>query len=167
MELKRLVSDFVERSRRDLRAQLESGYGLDPDETDEIVDRALFKVYGPALALADKLCSGRTVLFIEKEGCPVCRAAAPELERFLRDHPDFACLRIEYSTPEGLLYHILYAGESGKLPLVAVISDGILMKLLTGDIRELLDERSIKACENLCEVRAPKVYNSDGRGRGS
>lgn len=155
MELERLIRDFLVRSRRDLRAQLEAKYGLDPDEIDEILDRMIHRVYGPALSLAESLKHGRVALFIEREGCPVCRDAAPEFERFLEDHPDFSCIRLEYSKPEGLIYHILHQEESGRLPLVALISDGTVMMLETGGARAFEEYERSEKCEGLCEVRAP------------
>lgn len=162
MELERLIREFLVRSRRALRAQLEAKYGLDPNEIDEILDRMVRRVYGPALTLAERLKHGRVALFIEREGCPVCRDAAPELERFLKEHPDFRCTRLEYSTPEGLIYHILHQEESGRLPLVALISDGRVIMLETGGARAFADYERSEKCEGLCEVRAPG--RSGGQG---
>lgn len=155
MELERLIRDFLVRSRRDLRAQLEAKYGLDPDEIDEILDRMIHRVYGPALSLAESLKHGRVALFIEREGCQVCRDAAPEFEHFLKDHPDFSCVRLEYSKPEGLIYHILHQEESGRLPLVALISNGTVLVLETGGARAFEEYERSEKCEGLCEVRAP------------
>ncbi|MCQ8903808.1 MAG: hypothetical protein NQU42_06940 [Methanothrix sp.] len=162
MELERLIRDFLVRSRRDLRAQLEAKYGLDPDEIDEMLDRMIHRVYGPALSLAESLKHGRVALFVEREGCSVCRDTTPELERFLKDHPDFSCIKLEYSKPEGLIYHILHQEESGRLPLVALISDGTVMMLETGSARAFAEYERAAKCEGVCEVRAPGKSDCHG-----
>jgi hypothetical protein len=91
--------------------------------------------YGPAITFADQIgdCVSPSVLFIWKEDCQICKRIWPILEESLRDRPYVRLWKINYADPAGLLYHILHSGD-GLLPLIAIIKNGQVVLLKTGEV---------------------------------
>ena len=72
------------------------------------------------------------LLFIGRKDCTICQRSQPYLEKFLLDHKDLEGVLLDYSLPEGLLYHIILQHEEGMLPLIAMIFRGSIRMIFTG-----------------------------------
>jgi hypothetical protein len=72
-----------------------------------------------------------SILFIGQENCTICRRCRPELETFLMRHKDMQFFKIDYSEPEGLLYHMIHPGDRGLLPMIALIFEGCIRMVYT------------------------------------
>lgn len=117
------------------REELAGKYGVPEDELSEVVESFLRDTYGPALKLVETMCSKELplVLFVGRKGCAICERSQPELERFLKGHEDIELLKLDYSQPEGLLYHMIHQEETGMLPLIAMIFRGCIGMIFTGE----------------------------------
>lgn len=134
MELGSRIQEFLVSRRRKLRTELESRYGVPPEEMDGVVDRVIDQTYGKAIALAEEICCMKqpVLLFIWQRGCPICRDSEPEFARFSESHPEILPIILDYSKSEGLIYHIFNQEEEGMLPLISMISNGELKMMSTG-----------------------------------
>lgn len=134
MELGSRIREFLVSRRRKLRAELESRYGVPPEEMDGLVDRVIDQTYRKALALAEEIsCMKRPVLlFIWQSACPICRDSHPEFAQFSENHPEILPISLDYSKAEGLIYHILNQEDDGMLPLISLISNGELKMMSIG-----------------------------------
>jgi hypothetical protein len=135
MDLMSLVQASVDGQRSRLEKSLAQKYGVPEEEISEIVSGYLRDAYGPALEVARSISrsEGPVVLFIGKEGCAICQRSSPELNRFLERHCEVTLVKLDYSEPSGLLYHAIYTGKDGMLPLIALICGGHVTKLFTGE----------------------------------
>ena len=73
------------------------------------------------------------LLFIWRKGCAICQKSKPELEKFIQAHSDIDLVTVEYSDPEGLLYHMINQEENGMLPMIAMIFQGNIKMVFTGE----------------------------------
>ena len=48
-------------------------------------------------------------------------------------HNDVQFLKIDYSEPEGLLYHMIQPGDKGLLPMIALTFEGGIRMVYTGE----------------------------------
>lgn len=135
MDLMGLVQAFLEAQRSRLKSELAAKYGVPEDELSDNVSSFLKKAYGPAEELVGSLCRCKhtVVLFIGRKGCAICQRSQPELESFLKRHGDVRLVKLDYSDPRGLLYHILHQEKTGMLPLIAMISEGQVKMIFTGE----------------------------------
>jgi hypothetical protein len=136
-----LMRDFMVRKEEQLGEELGEKYGVPPEEVADVVLSFLKDAYGPAMALMEELAakSGPLLLFIGKKDCAVCSRCKPIIEDFLLEHPELEMVAIDYSQPQGLLYHIIVNQESGMLPLIAFILQGQLRLSFTGECSALSD----------------------------
>ena len=109
-----------------------------PGSTEEVagvVESFLEDTYGPAKRLAEVFAAKNEtmLLFIGKKDCNVCRRCEPILEDFLKNHKDLELANLDYSQPEGLLYHMIHDQDRGMLPLIAFIFRGKIMMVFTGE----------------------------------
>ncbi|MBN1322859.1 MAG: hypothetical protein JW986_02505 [Methanotrichaceae archaeon] len=156
MELLNKVQEYLEVQQEKLQGELAAKYALPQDEADELriaVTRYLDKTYGPAIDLARYICGrkGTVVLFIGREGCEICHDSQFGLDRFISEHGDVELVKVSYSDPAGLLYHLIHGDEGGLLPLIAMIRTGHLNMTFTG-VR-LLPEVYEKYYSSLSPVR--------------
>jgi hypothetical protein len=49
------------------------------------------------------------------------------------DHKDLEFVNLDYSLPEGLLYHMIQQKDNGMLPLIAMIFQGSIKMIFTGE----------------------------------
>jgi len=136
-----LMRDFMARKEEKLSEELGEKYGVPPEEVADVVLSFLKDSYGPAMELLEELAakSGRLLLFIGKKDCAVCSRCKPIIEVFLSGHPELEMVAVDYSQPEGLLYHIIVNQGSGMLPLIAFILKGQLRLSFTGECSALSD----------------------------
>ena len=73
------------------------------------------------------------LLFIGRKDCNICRRSEPILESFLSRHKDLELVKLDYSQPSGLLYHMIHSQENGMLPLIAFIFRGAIRMIFTGE----------------------------------
>ena len=135
MDLMSLVQESMEDRNSRLKKALSAKYGVPEGELEETVSGYLRDTYGPALEVAKSISEseGPVVLFIGKEGCAICQRSRPELDRFLQRHCEVKLVKLDYSHPSGLLYHVIHREERGMLPLIAMICGGCVTKLFTGE----------------------------------
>ncbi len=135
MDLKSHVQDYFSSKLQRLSADLASKHGMTRDEAEDVVRDFLKETYGPAERLVQELSQEENpvVLFIGKADCVVCQRSMPALLKFLRKHTELKLISIDYSDPWGLLYHILYDGEKGPLPMIAMIYKGSVKAVVTGE----------------------------------
>ena len=74
------------------------------------------------------------LLFIGRKDCAICRRSEPILESFLSSHKDLELVKLDYSQPSGLLYHMIHGRENGMLPLIAFIFQGAIRMIVTGRV---------------------------------
>ncbi len=118
-----------------LRKELAQKYGVPEDEVTGVVDSFLKDTYGPAQKMAEDISikANPVLLFIGKKECQICQRSLPDLERFLMAHQDLEPVKLDYSQPEGLLYHIIQQQDKGMLPLIAMIFQGRIRMIFTGE----------------------------------
>jgi hypothetical protein len=135
MDLMARVQGFISMKQEKLALELAEKYGVPEDEVSEVVESFLNDTYGPALRLAyDIHVRERTVLlFISRKDCVICKRCRPDFERFLVDHTDLEPVIIDYTQAEGLLYHMIQQQEKGMLPLIAMIVQGDIKMIFTGE----------------------------------
>ena len=135
MDLIHLMQGFMAAKQEQLSEELAEKYGVPVDEVAGVVECFLKDTYGPAKKLAEAIqCKERPVLlFIGKKDCTICQKSQPNLEKFLMDHEDLEGVLLDYSHPEGLLYHIILQQEKGMLPLIAMIFRGSIRMVFAGE----------------------------------
>jgi len=135
MDLIARVQGFMTMQQEQLSEELAMKYGVPEDEVAVIVDSFLKDTYGPALkeakAISDK--ENPVLLFIGRKECTICQRSQPDLERFLQDHRELELVKLDYSQPEGLLYHMIHQQDKGTLPLITMIFRGRMRMIFTGD----------------------------------
>jgi hypothetical protein len=135
MNLLKLTSEFMARKQDQLSRELGEKYDIPPEEVAGVVQSFLDDSYEPALRLAEKLTgkSGVLLLFIGKTDCRVCERCKPILRDFLSRHEEIEVAKLDYTEPEGLLYHIINSNEGGRLPMIAFIIQGEIRMVFTGE----------------------------------
>jgi len=131
LDLISLAEDFIAAKQEEIGLELAEKYLLSSDEVSEIVSTFLEDSYGPAMALAEEIGrrEGLVLLYIGRKDCTICQRCMPVLERFIIEHREIEPLILDYSQPQGLLYHLVHREDRGMLPLIAFISQGkIIMK---------------------------------------
>ena len=134
-----LMQDFMAKKEEQLSEELGGKYGVPPEEVAEVVRSFLKDSYEPAIGMMEQLAakSGSMLLFVGKKDCAVCCRCKPIIEDFLSRHEELEMVALDYSQPEGLLYHILVRQSTGMLPLIAFIVDGQLRLSFTGECSAL------------------------------
>ena len=135
MELMGCVKDYLTKELRRFTEELAEKYGVPAHEIEGDVSEFLEDKYGPAKRLAVMIfrTNQPSILFIGQENCTICRRCRPELETFLMRHKDMQFFKIDYSEPEGLLYHMTQPGDGGLLPMIALIFEGSIRMVYTGE----------------------------------
>lgn len=135
MDLMDRVEGFMASKLKSLRGELAEKYGVPENEVEDIVSGFLKDTYGPALdkALAISRKDRPVLLFIGRKDCAICQRSKPELERFLSAHSDLELVGVDYSDPEGLLYHMIDQKQKGLLPMIAMIFRGSIKMMFTGE----------------------------------
>ena len=135
MNLKAQVQGFMAKKEVQLSDELAEKYGVPPEEVAGVVNSFLKDTYGPAIRLAQDIDGkeGVVLLFIGRKDCNICRRSEPILESFLSCHKDLELVKLDYSQPSGLLYHIIHSQENGMLPLIAFIFQGAIRMIFTGE----------------------------------
>lgn len=135
MNLMICVQGFITSELKRLSEELSEKYGVPEVELSDVVDSFLKDAYGPALDKARVICSNENpvALFIGRKDCAICRISQPQLELFLADHEDVELVKLDYSQPEGLLYHMINPQREGMLPLIALIDKGCIKIVFTGE----------------------------------
>ena len=135
MDLKAQVQGFMAKKQVQLSDELGKKYGVPPEEVAGVVESFLADTYGPAISLAQAIVGkeGAVLLFIGRKDCAICRRSEPILESFLSSHKDLELVKLDYSQPSGLIYHMIHNGEKGMLPLIAFIFQGAIRMIFTGE----------------------------------
>ncbi len=134
MDLMDRVDGFMAPKLKQLSEELAEKYGVPESEVGDVVSGFLKDTYGPALNLAKDI-SGKdrpVLLFIMRKDCAICQRSKPELEKFLKAHSELDLTEIDYSDPEGPLYHMIHQEEKGMLPMIAMIFRGDIKMIFTG-----------------------------------
>jgi hypothetical protein len=130
MDLMSRVQDFMASQLERLSGELAEKYGVTEEELSDDVATFLRETYGPALEAATAICS-------REQRCQ------PELDRFLQDHEELDLVKLDYAKPEGLLYHLIQHEAKGMLPMIAMIFEGGIRKVFTG---ECLQPEAFERC---------------------
>jgi hypothetical protein len=135
MDLKAQVQGFMARKEEQLSDELAEKYGVPLAEVSDVVNSFLTDTYGPAMRQAQAIdCMGKIVLlFIGRKDCNICMRSEPILESFHSRHTDLQLVKLDYSQPSGLLYHMIHSEMNGMLPLIAFILNGAIKKIFTGE----------------------------------
>jgi hypothetical protein len=135
MDLKSQVQGFMAKSREKLGDELAEKYGVPLEEVAGVVNSFLEDTYGPAIrqSLAIDSREGVVLLFIGRKDCTICQRSEPILESVLSRHKDLELVKLDYSQPSGLLYHVIHGQENGQLPLIAFIFRGTIRMIFTGE----------------------------------
>ena len=130
-----LAEDFIAVKQEEMSRDLAEKYLLSSDEVSEIVSSFLDDSYGSAMARAEEIAKreGLVLLFIGRKDCSICQRCLPVLEDFVAEHKDLEPVILEYSRPEGLLYHLIHRAKQGMLPLIAFIFRGKIMMKTCGE----------------------------------
>jgi thiol-disulfide isomerase/thioredoxin len=134
MDLMARAKWFMDSKLKSFSAELAEKYGVSMSEVEDTVSKFLAETYGPALNMAEAISrkDKPVLLFIWRKGCSICKNSKPELENFVKAHSDLDLATVEYSDPEGLLYHIINQEENGLLPMIAMIFKGKIRMIFTG-----------------------------------
>jgi hypothetical protein len=135
MNLMGCARGFMISEIKRLNEELSEKYSVPESELSDVVDRFLKDTYVQALDEAKSICGKENpvVLFIGRKDCAICQKSLPQLELFLADHKDLELVKLDYSQPEGLLYHMIYRQKEGKLPLIAFINKCHIDMIFTGE----------------------------------
>ncbi len=135
MDLMSRVQGFMAFKVKQYSEELAEKYGVPEEEVSDIVSDFLKDSYGPAVEMAESISRRErpVMLFIGREGCAICQRSKPELDLFLQNHNDLEPVLLDYSNPEGLLYHMIQQGETGLLPMIAMIHQGGIRMVFTGE----------------------------------
>ncbi|MFB3764666.1 MAG: TlpA family protein disulfide reductase [Methanotrichaceae archaeon] len=134
MDLMDRAKGFMNSKLKSSSVKLAERYGVPVNEVEDTVSEFLANTYGPALNMAESI-SGKdrpVLLFIWRKGCGICQKSKPELEKFIQAHSDLDLVVVDYSDPEGVLYHIINQEENGMLPMIAMIFRGNIKMIFTG-----------------------------------
>lgn len=134
-DLVSLAEDFIAIKQESLSRELAEKYLVTKDEVSDVVDSFLRDTYGPALNLAESIQRKKqaVLLFIGKKDCAICQRCRPVLEEFIGEHKDLDPVILDYSQPEGLLYHLIHREDQGMLPLIAFIFQGKIIMNTCGE----------------------------------
>jgi len=134
MNLIVLVQGFRAAKHEQLCEELAEKYGVPVDEVAEVVESFLKDTYGPAEKLAEVIQSKErpVLLFIGRKDCIICQRSQPYLEKFLRYRKDLEGVLLDYSLPEGLIYHIILPQGERMLPMIAMIFQGSIRMIFKG-----------------------------------
>lgn len=134
MDLMDHQKGFMNSKLKDFSAELAEKYGVPESEVEDIVSEFLENTYGPALKLAEAISKKDVpvLLFIWRKGCSICQKSKPELDKFIQAHSDIDLITVNYSDPEGLLYHIINQEKNGMLPMIAMVFQGKIKMIFTG-----------------------------------
>lgn len=165
MDLMSRVQGFMAFKLKRHSEELAKKYGVPEEEVSYIVSDFLKDTYRPAMEVAESISRrGRPVmLFIGREGCDICQRSKPELDLFLQNHNDLELVLLDYSKPEGLLYHMIQQGETGLLPMIAMIHQGCIRMIFTGKcVHPEVYERYY---EGLKSQAQPEQYNQNSAAK--
>ncbi|MFA6372365.1 MAG: hypothetical protein WCW68_07055 [Methanothrix sp.] len=139
MNLKTQVQGFMAKKEVQLSDELAKKYGVPLEEVADVVNSFLKDTYGPAIRQAQAIdhMVGMVLLFIGRKDCNICKRSEPILESFLSHHKDLELVKLDYSQPSGLLYHMIHNQEKGMLPLIAFICQGDVRMIFTGECLHL------------------------------
>ncbi len=128
------VQGFMAFKLKQHSEELAEKYGVPEEEVFDVVSEFLKDTYGPAVKTAESISRREqpVMLFIGRGGCTICQKSKPELDLFLQNHRDMEQVLLDYSNPEGLLYHMIQQGEAGLLPMIAMIHKGCIRMIFTG-----------------------------------
>ncbi len=135
MDLKAQVRGFMAKKEKELCDELAEKYGVPLEEVSGVVESFLKDTYGPAINQAwtiDRM-GEMVLLFIGRKDCNICKRSEPILESFVSHHTDLELVKLDYSQPSGLLYHMIHNQENGMLPLIAFIFNGAIRMIFTGE----------------------------------
>jgi len=134
MDLMARVQEFMTLKKERLGKELAEKYGVSENEVAGPVDSFLKDSYGPALEAARVISSKENpvLLFIGKKECTICREASRSGALPGR-HRDLELVKLDYSQPGGLLYHLIQQQDKGLLPLIAMIFQGRIRMIFTGE----------------------------------
>lgn len=157
MDLMSRVQEFMASQLKRLSEELAEKYGVPQEELCDEVTSFLMATYGPAQEAATAICNRErpAILFIGRKDCAICQRCQPELERFLQDHEELDLVKLDYSQPEGLLYHMIQHEENGMLPLIAMIFRGCIGAVFTG---ECVQPEVYERCYRDLRPKAAKIY---------
>ncbi len=135
MDLISLAQEFLATRQEEMKRELAAKYLLSEDEASDIVTSFLQDSYGPAFALGEEIAGreGLVLLFIGRKDCAICQRCQPILNEFVTEHKDIEPVILDYSQPEGLLYHLIHREAQGMLPLIAFIFRGKIMMKTCGE----------------------------------
>jgi len=135
MNLLMQVQGFIAKKNAQLSRELSEKYSVPTDEVAGVVESFLEDTYGPAKGFAESIAKNNEtmLLFIGKKDCNVCRRCEPILEGFLTHHKELKVMKLDYTQPEGLLYHMIHDRDKGMLPLIAFIFEGQVKMIFTGE----------------------------------
>ena len=135
MDLKAQVQGFMTKKQEQLSDELSEKYGVPPEDVAAVVESFLADTYGPAISLAQAIAGKEwlVLLFIGRKDCAICRRSEPILVDFMSRHKDLELVKLDYTQPPGLLYHMIHNGEKGMLPLIAFIFHGAIKMIVTGE----------------------------------
>ncbi|MGA9099382.1 MAG: thioredoxin family protein [Methanotrichaceae archaeon] len=135
MDLMDHIKGFMNIKLKDFSEELAEKYGVPESEVEDVVSGFLWDSYGRALNMAEAISrkDKPVLLFIWRKGCAICQKSKPELEKFIQAHSDIDLVTVEYSDPEGLLYHMINQEENGMLPMIAMIFQGNIKTVFTGE----------------------------------
>jgi hypothetical protein len=135
MDLKVQILGFMAKKEAQLSRELSEKYCVPPEDVTGVVESFLEDAYGPAKRFAESIAENDELilLFIGKKDCGVCRRCEPIFEGFLMRHKELKVVKLDYSQPEGLLYHVIHDQDNGLLPLIAFIFDGQIKVVFTGE----------------------------------
>jgi len=157
MDLKAVVQGFMAKKQKELCIELCEKYGVPPDEVAGIVESFLGVAYEPAISTAKAIAGkeGAVLLFIGRKDCTICKRSEPILEKFLSCHKDLELIKLDYSLPTGLLYHMIHSQDNGMLPLIAFIFRGCIRMIFTGECLDAVvyekyyGELLAECCQNI------------------
>ena len=134
MDLMDRAKGFMNSKLESFRSELAEKYGVPASEVEDSVSEFLANTYGPALGKAEAISrkDKPVLLFIWRKGCSICQKSKPELEKFIQAHSDLDLVTVDYSDPEGMLYHMINQEEKGMLPMIAMIFQGNIKVVFTG-----------------------------------
>lgn len=129
------MQDHLAKELERFTQELGRKYGVPAHEIEDDISEFLEEKYGPAKTLAARISGTEhpVILFIGREDCTICKRCRPDLEIFLENHDDIELFKVDYAEPEGLLYHIIKPGDKGLLPMIALIYEGCIKVLYTGE----------------------------------
>ena len=135
MDLMIHVHRFLDEKQRTMSRDLAEKYGVPEEDVRDAVSGFLGDTYGPALELAAEISGIKkpVMLFVHKADCAVCKRSLPVLDEFVKKHHDIILMKVDYSDPAGVIYHMLSHDDKGLLPLIAMIYNGSIGMVYNGE----------------------------------